>query len=405
MKLGFAAPAPGRSGFSIEDAGLPSGAATPREQEPVQRPAMRPMPKLDTPLKLSPIFKPKIWGVDELTPLFEWPALEKIADDRGASAQPGEESLIGEVWITDESSQILNGPASGLALGEASARYRSRLNGANWKDRRFPILSKYIFTSDWLSLQVHPDDRYARKHDPGNLGKCEMWYIIHAEPEAEILLGMKPGTALEKLREACERGESKDLLYRFHPRAGEAIFVPPGTVHALGPGLVIFEAEEHSDMTYRLDDFGRMGLDGKPRPLHLEKGFGVIRPEAPPLRNLPRCVVHEPFGSRRYILACPHFAVEELRLRNTGHFKASVEHAEMLSIVAGRGRIETGAGWMGYRAGDTWVVPPGAGPYRMAPVEKTRVLKFYVPDLEKDFKRPLSRGGFKAEQIREILFD
>jgi mannose-6-phosphate isomerase len=363
------------------------------------------MPKLDTPLKLSPIFKPKIWGLDNLTPLFEWPAPEKIADDRGSSARPGEQSLIGEVWITDESSEIMNGHAAGLTLGEVSGKYRTQLNGANWKDRRFPILSKYIFTRDWLSLQVHPDDRYARKHDPGNLGKCEMWYILHAEPGAEILLGMKSGTTLEMLRAACEQGKSKDLLYRFHPKAGEAIFVPPGTVHALGPGLVLFEAEEHSDMTYRLDDFGRTGLDGKPRPLHLDKGFSVIRPEAPPLRNLPRRVVREGFGSRRYILACRYFAVEELRLQKTGNFKASAEHVETLSIVAGEGRVETAAGWMGYQAGGTWVIPPGAGRYRLAPVEKTRLLKFYVPNVDKDFKRPLSRRGIKAEQIRKILFD
>lgn len=363
------------------------------------------MPNLDTPLKLSPIFKPKIWGVSDLTPLFEWPAVEKIADDRGASTQSGGKCLIGEVWTTDESSGVLNGAVAGLSLSEASAKYRTRLNGTNWKDRRFPILSKYIYTSDWLSLQVHPDDLYARKYDPGNLGKCEMWYIVHAEPEAEILLGMKPGANLEMLREACERGKSKDLLYRFHPKAGEAIFVPPGTVHALGPGIVLFEAEEQSDMTYRLDDFGRMGLDGKPRPLHLDKGFGVIRPEAPPLRNLPRLVAHEPFGSRRFILACPYFAVEELKLRKIGHFKSSAEHAETLSVVAGEGRIETRAGWMGYRAGDTWLIPPESGRYRVAPVEKTRILKFYVPDVDRDFRRPLSRRGFKVEQIGKILFD
>lgn len=363
------------------------------------------MPKLDTPLKLSPIFKPKIWGLDDLSPLFGWPDPEKISDDRGVSARSSEQSLIGEAWITDESSKILNGPVSGLTLGEVSAQYRSELNGANWKDRRFPILSKYIFTSDWLSLQVHPDDGYARKHDPGNLGKCEMWYILHAEPEAEILLAMKPGVTLEELRAACERGESKDLLHRFHPKSGEAIFVPPGTVHALGPGLVLFEAEENSDMTYRLDDFGRMGLDGKPRPLHLDKGFGVIRPEAPPLRNLPRRVVQTPFGSRRYVLACPYFAVEELNVRKTGLFKASADHVETLSIVAGEGRVETAAGWLGYEAGDTWVVPPGAGKYRVAPVEKTRMLKFYVPDVQKDFGRPLSRHGLKPDQIKKIIFD
>ena len=364
------------------------------------------MPKLDMPLKLSPIFKPKIWGLDDLEPLFEWPELENTEEPRAASAAPSAgDSLIGEVWITDESSKILTGPVAGLTLGEVSAKFRSELNGANWKDRRFPILSKYIFTSDWLSLQVHPDDRYARKHEPGNLGKCEMWYIVHAEPEAEILLSLKPDTTPEMLRAACERGDSKDLLYRFHPKAGEAIFVPPGTVHALGPGLVLFEAEEHSDITYRLDDFGRMGLDGKPRPLHLDKGFEVIEPGLPALRNLPRRVVREPFGSRRYVLACPYFAVEELTLQKTGRFKAAAEHVETLSIVSGEGRVETASGWLGYRAGDTWVIPPAAGPYRLEPVEKTRVLKFYVPDVDKDFRRPLSRHGFKPAQIKKILFD
>ena len=100
------------------------------------------MPKLDTPLKLSPIFKPKIWGLNSLAPLFHWPEPAKISSDRGASARPGEETLIGEVWITDESSEILNSPAAGLKLGEASAKYRTELSGAKWKDRRFPILSK-----------------------------------------------------------------------------------------------------------------------------------------------------------------------------------------------------------------------------------------------------------------------
>ena len=364
------------------------------------------MPKPDTPLKLSPIFKPKIWGRDDLAPMFEWPEAENIDHPHSNSEAPSNrDKLIGEVWITDESSKFLNGPVAGLTLGEAAAKFRSELNGPNWKDRRFPILSKYIYTSDWLSLQVHPDDAYARKHEPGNFGKCEMWYIVWAEPGAELLLGLKPDTTPEMLRAACERGESKDLLYRFHPKAGEAIFVPPGTVHALGPGLVLFEAEENSDITYRLDDFGRMGLDGKPRPLHLDKGFDVIKPEAPPLRNLPRRVVREPFGSRRYVVACPYFAVEELTLQKTGRFKSSAEHVETLSVISGEGRVETAEGWLGYGAGDTWVIPPAAGQYRLAPVEKTKILKFYVPDVEKDFRRPLSRRGFKSAQIKKILFD
>lgn len=356
------------------------------------------MVKLNVPLKLSPIFKQKIWGRDDVEAAFEPPEVEQA----GADTRNGP---IGEAWITDDSSMIHTGPVAGLSLGEVSAKFRSELNGPNWKGRRFPILSKYIFTNDWLSLQVHPDDVYARKHEQGSLGKCEMWYIVRAEPDAEFVLGLKPNVTLERLRAACEKGKSRDLLYHFHPKAGEAIFVPPGTVHALGPGLVLFEAEENSDVTYRLDDYGRKGLDGKPRPLHLDKGLAVTKPELPPLRNLPRRTVRESFGSRRYILASRYFAVEELTLRKMGRFKSSPERVETLSVLSGEGRVETESGWLGYCSGDTWIIPPAAGQYRLAPVERTKILKFYVPDKDKDFRRPLSRHGFKSAEVKKILFD
>jgi mannose-6-phosphate isomerase len=263
------------------------------------------MPKLDCPLLLSPVYKPKIWGRHNLAPLFESPA-----------AKTGKNELIGEVWITDDESQFMNGPLCDLTLAEASKKYGPRLNGSGWTAPRFPILAKYLFTSDWLSVQVHPDDDYARIHDPDSTGKTEMWYFIHSGHGAEILLGLKPGVTREKLKAAFEEGTSRKLVSAFHPKAQEAIYVAPGMVHALGPGLVLFEAEQNSDLTYRLDDFGRVGLDGKPRPLHWKKGLDVTRVDAPPLRDLPRLEFRETFGSRRYVVAGQHFAVEELKARH-----------------------------------------------------------------------------------------
>jgi len=363
------------------------------------------MPKLNTPLKLSPIFKPKIWGRSDLYPLFDRPENDEPANPSAQNrALPDKDELIGEAWITDDSSRFLSGPLAEMTLGEASNKFRSKLYGANWKGGRFPILAKYLFTSDWLSVQVHPDDRYARLHEHGSLGKCEMWYVLHAAPKAEFLLGLKPNTTREMLRAACEKGASQDLFQRFHPKAGEVVFVPPGTPHALGPGLVLFEAEQNSDITYRLDDYGRVGLDGKPRPLHLKKGLEVTNPELPPCRNLPRIVVREPFGHRRYLVASRYFAVEELAIHKAAHFTPPAERAETLAIVAGEGRVETAAGWLGYQAGDAWLVPPGADRYMLAPTEKTRVLKFYIPDLEGDFRRLRSRRGFKSADVKKILF-
>jgi len=355
------------------------------------------MPIFTSPLQLSNVFKPKIWGQEDLSPYFTAP---EPASDGADSGQ-----LIGEVWITDDTSRFLNGPASGLTLAEASEKYGAELHGAAWPGRRFPILAKYIFTSDWLSVQVHPDDKYAAVHDPGNVGKCEMWYFLRADAIAAILLGAKDGVTKEQLRKAFAAGTSRDFLESYRPQPGEAVFLAPGMVHALGPGLALFEVEENSDLTYRLDDYGRPGLDGKPRPLHLDKGLDVLVVDAPPLRDLPRLEFRERFGLRRFVLASRYFALEELHVRHKAAFSSNPARVEVLSIVEGEGRIENEAGWLAYRTGDTWVVPPTAGFYRLVPGEPTRLLKFYVPDLEKDFREPLKRLGVTASTISQIVFD
>ena len=313
--------------------------------------------------------------------------------------------MIGEVWLTDDQSRFMNGPLCDLTLAEASRKYGPELNGSGWTEARFPILAKYLFTSDWLSVQVHPDDGYARIHDAGSTGKTEMWYFIHSGHRAEILLGLKQGVTREKLKAAFENGTLRELVSAFHPKANEAVFVAPGTVHALGPGLVLFEAEQNSDLTYRLDDFGRAGLDGKPRPLHLKKGLEVTRMEAPTQRDLPRLAFREPFGSRRYVVASRYFAVEELKAHKTVFGTGTPERVEIYSMLQGEGRMETDAGWLGYRAGETWLIPPATGRYRVVPLKESRFLKFYLPDLEKDFRRPLLKRGVSSRDIRKICFE
>ena len=383
------------------------------------------MPQLDSPLLLSPVYKPKIWGRSDLAPLFSYPERTRLPRSKAARARSSRAAaapvraglpkghkgapligpLIGEVWITDDTSRFLNGPVAGTTLGEASQQYGAELLGRSWNHGRFPVLAKYLFTTDWLSVQVHPDDDYAARHEPGNLGKCEMWYIVKAARGARFLLGAKPGVTKERLRAAAEKGASRELLRQFRPKAGEAIFVPPGTPHALGPGLVLFEAEQNSDLTYRLDDFGRVGLDGKPRPLHLDQGYEVARIEQPAHRNLPRVTVRESFGARRLVVACRHFAVEELVLRQAASFAGSPERVEGLSVFEGDGRVETPAGWLGYRAGDAWLIPPATRQYRLVPGEPTRLFRFYVPDIDRDFRHVLAKRRVSAAAIKKICFD
>jgi mannose-6-phosphate isomerase len=365
------------------------------------------MPKLDVPLQLSPVFKPKIWGRRDLAPLYP----DSWTTRRGrtiANRYPGIDANwkepVGEAWLTGGEAKFLNGPVAGLTLDEVIREYGKELTGSAGEGSEFPILTKFIFTSDWLSVQVHPDDDYAGTHE-GFRGKCEMWYIVDAKPEAAYLLGLKPGTTKTSLRDLAQQGKAREGLELFKPEPGEAIFVPPGSVHALGPGLVLFEAEQNSDVTYRLDDFGRLGPDGKPRPLHIEKSLDVTRPELPAYRALPRITFREPYGARRYVLASRFFAVEEWSLKRTASFQGSPERVEGFTILSGEGRVETFAGWLGYRPGDAWLIPPSTPVYRLAPEIDTVLLKFYVPDVERDFLRPLAEAKLSPDEIKKVVFN
>ncbi len=363
------------------------------------------MLKLNRPLQLSPVFKEKVWGRRDLDPLYpdHWTTFRgdnvSIRYPRGKG-----KNLIGEVWLTDDEATFTNGPLAGMTLADACRQRGPELCGEGAADGRFPILAKFLFTSQWLSVQVHPDDDYAREHEKGSRGKCEMWYMIHVDKKGEMMLGVKPGVTARTLGEAIDRNDCSALMRQFTPRAGEAVFVPPGTVHALGPDLVLFEAEENSDITYRLDDFGRMGADGKPRPLHREKALAVVKPELPALRDLPRLTLEEAYGRRRLVVACTFFAVEEITLQKAGNFAGPRKRVEAYTVLSGDGRVETSDGWYAYRTGDLWLVPPATLAYRLAPESKSSLLKFYVPNLAEDFSKPMAKAGYARGEAEKVVF-
>ena len=362
------------------------------------------MVRLDRPLQLEPVFKAKIWGRQDLSPLYDRARI-MVVPDASTSALASPAAPVGEAWLTDDAAKFVNAPLAGMTLAAAVAQYGPELVGKNWQGSRFPLLAKYIFTSDWLSVQVHPDDDYARVHNPGSLGKCEMWYVARADAQAGILLGSKPGVAKESLRPAFEKGTSRELLNLLRPHAGDAILIPPGTLHAMGPGLIMFEVEQNSDLTYRLDDFGRIGLDGKPRPLHLDKRLDVIRVDLPLYYDLPCFEFREPYGARRFVLASRYFALEELTTEAPASLSASPERVEVLTMLAGAGTLEAAGDRLPCRAGGAWIIPPATGVYRCVPHGKARWLRFYVPDLEVDFRQPLVQRGLSSADIGKIVFD
>jgi mannose-6-phosphate isomerase len=177
------------------------------------------------------------------------------------------------------------------------------------------LLIKLLDANQNLSVQVHPKDAYALAHEAGSLGKTEMWYVLHAEPEAKIIFGLKPTVTPDKFRAAIANNTLADYLHALPVKAGDAIFVEAGSIHALLGGTVVAEIQQNSDVTYRVYDWGRVGHDGKPRALHVDKAIAVtnfdqVQPGAYP----PRLVADEAGITRFEISRCPYFVVEKVVL-------------------------------------------------------------------------------------------
>jgi mannose-6-phosphate isomerase len=214
------------------------------------------------PLLLSPALHKRVWGGRRLHTLFE-------------KALPGNDPY-GESWEMHDSSVIANGALAGKTLADVLRDYGRDLIGAGSDPAQgVPLLVKLLDANDWLSVQVHPNDAQAAELEADPRGKTEAWYVLHADVGAQIVTGVKDGVTRDQMAQAIQDGELEALLTYEFVKTGDVIYMPANTVHALGPGLVVYEIQQSSDVTYRLYDWGRMGLDGKPRELHIEKGVRV----------------------------------------------------------------------------------------------------------------------------------
>lgn len=296
------------------------------------------------PIQLLPIFRERVWGRETLAPYFGNAPLSE---------------RIGEAWFTFEE----NRTSSNEALGDLLRKHPKILgNAADPKHPGIcPILLKLLFTTSRLSVQVHPDDQYAHKHH-GSLGKTEAWYVLDSEPSGEVAAGFREPISPERLREAAESGEVEDLLNWRKVQAGDLIFIPAGTVHAIGAGLTICEIQENSDVTYRLYDYGR------PRELHLEHGVNVSRlgpqEDRTPTKNL------TPW--RDELLACEYFRIERLRPAGPIQVPACLPYYQVLICVKGTGSI----GGRAAVAGEAWLVPAQADGFTLDGADSEWILTY-----------------------------
>ncbi|MGB7281215.1 MAG: type I phosphomannose isomerase catalytic subunit [Candidatus Acidiferrum sp.] len=344
------------------------------------------------PFRLEPVFSPRIWGAKSLAPLFP---------EKSNLVEP-----IGEAWLSGVDCRIANGPLAGKTLGQAWQEMPAAWRGARFASAPdFPLLVKFIFPTDKLSIQVHPDDAYASVHEKaaGGHGKTEMWHIVSAEPGAQLLAGLKPGVTKESFLESLAGNILEDLLQAHPVHAGDTFFIPAGTPHSIGADMVVFEVQEYSDLTYRVYDYGRVDSQGKPRELHIEKALEVIRfgvslgCKVPPL-DLGAAGQHA-----RLLCACPYFTAERLDFSERREFPADPAHFQLLAILAGRGNLSWPSGTARYHAGECWLLPASLNLAALHPQQLTAVLRAYVPDIA-SLPQRLGDAGIPASVISQSVF-
>jgi mannose-6-phosphate isomerase len=291
---------------------------------------------------------------------------------------PAGEIAIGEAWETEISCIILNGLHGGKTLGllvqEQGVNFLGEQVVAIFGER-FPLLAKFIDANAQLSVQVHPKDGYAARNEGGKLGKTEFWYILAAEPGASIVYGFKASTDREAVKQAIEQATLESLLHEEVVEAGDVVFVPAGTVHAIGSGILLYELQEYSDVTYRMYDYGRLSANGKTRELHIEKSLDVTDYE------VPRRVKTRPVGIKNIegsykdscLVACTYFVTREIQMPRKssapGNFSGRTEKScIILSSLGADIRVSYGEGLLSsenLRRGETMVLPAKLGEYRI----------------------------------------
>jgi mannose-6-phosphate isomerase len=346
------------------------------------------------PQRLEPIFSPRIWGARSLAPLYP---------EKSELAEP-----LGEAWLTSFDSKITTPEFRGKTLREAWHEMPADWRGTQFKaNDEFPLLVKFIFPTDMLSLQVHPDDAYAAAYEKaaGGRGKTEMWHIVSAEPGSELLFGLKPGSTKQEFLARLKDQTLESIFQPVPVRAGDTIFVPPGTPHAIGPGMIVCEVQEYSDLTYRVYDYGRLDAQGKPRELHIDKALEVTNFASTfkgKTKHLPLPVGEEK-AERSLLAACPFFATELWEASEYFTIPVTRSHFDVIVLLSGRGVLRSKDFAFPIEQGECWLLPANLEDCHVVPIETTKMIRTYVPDLPVLLEE--LRRGSRPASVDNTVFD
>jgi mannose-6-phosphate isomerase len=326
-----------------------------------------------TPLHFTPFLRPMVWGGRRLAEYLDTPL-----------PSPGP---YGEAWLVSDHplhrSTVAAGPLAGRSLRELMEADRAGLLGPG-RDREaiFPWLIKLLDVTDWLSVQVHPDPAAVRELWPGEGSKTEAWFVLHAEPGSRIYAGLLPGVGPDDLRARVSEGEVAACLHSFEPQPGDCVFLPAGTVHAVGGGVLIAEVQQTSDATFRLFDWNRRDAGGKSRQLHIEESLASVHWHRGPVHPVRTDAWDETTprpGPARWqrLVKSDYFVLWHLDsgepVKLTGNDRL---HAVM--VLRGGGTL-SGSGEQVVRRGQTWILPASVSATTLTPAPHVSVLLAELP--------------------------
>lgn len=318
------------------------------------------------PLRFAPIFRRYIWGG------------RRLGTALGKAIGSGND--YAESWeIVDhgpDQTRVVAGSLQGTPLAELVAEQGDELFGRHAPRNAFPLLVKILDCNRDLSVQVHPNDERAAQLDPPDLGKTEAWIIMDASPGAVIYAGLKSGTSPEQFASACREGTCESLLHRFEPQPGDCVFIPAGTVHALGAGLVVTEIQQASDTTYRLYDWNRVDAEGQPRQLHLERGLEAIDFGATEVFPQSPRPTDRPHVAR--LVECDKFVIDRWHLGDERPIGGD-DRFHILVVLEGQLHVQNDPAHKPLIKGETMLLPAACGETHVTAAPETVFLDAYLP--------------------------
>jgi mannose-6-phosphate isomerase len=325
------------------------------------------------PYLFEPILKEKIWGGRRLRTMLG----KKVPASR----------RVGESWeLADrgkEVSRVAAGPLRGMTLRQLLEAWPREILGDDQALRfasRFPLLVKFLDVDQRLSVQVHPPDEFAARHEPGDSGKSEAWVVLRAEKGARVVRGVLPGTTAEDFHAAAQRGAVAPSLNEMDVATGDVIFLPPGTIHAALGGVVLAEVSQNSDLTYRIHDWGQTDVRGRSRPLHLDKAVAVSDFHSLGVSKMPPIPLPGRDARRRLLVKCEKFTLESIEIAGKRvRFTQPRDRFSILVVLQGRGSFafgKDGKRRAPFRNGQTFLVPAHLGDFDL--VARGRAVFLYV---------------------------